>query len=290
MDKLLGRNPLLVLASLVALFGLSLPRRHARFGAPHKRGPPFLLAGWFVASCSDAVRRARGGACLVFADALRRYGSTLGGTATTATVLTTLWTWLPVDGAASGAHFHRVNVPWSMAAHEDGTVKSGDELQAIYTGAGLDEGESTVGYCRIGERSSRTWFVLHEFAGLSGVKLLDRVRFIGRCADRVGAAKAYRHVWAPEQTQHAPLGTDLRKSTVLTGRARTVVSPSTVPSCGYSMAPGSSPLRWCSRPRTRSSFSQLRVSDCPCTAPIRHRRPWSPANGPGLFPVDAAVS
>jgi thiosulfate/3-mercaptopyruvate sulfurtransferase len=52
-----------------------------------------------------------------------------------------------------------------MAAHEDGTVKSGDELQAIYTGAGLDEGESTVGYCRIGERSSRTWFVLHEFAG-----------------------------------------------------------------------------------------------------------------------------
>ncbi len=45
---------------------------------------------------------------------------------------------------AAGAHSHRVNVPWSMAANEDGTVKSDDEMQAVYTGARLDEGESTV--------------------------------------------------------------------------------------------------------------------------------------------------
>lgn len=51
-----------------------------------------------------------------------------------------------------------------MAASEDGIVKSDDELQAVYTGARLDEGESTVAYCRISERSSHTWFMLHESA------------------------------------------------------------------------------------------------------------------------------
>ena len=50
----------------------------------------------------------------------------------------------PADRCSGRAHSHRVNVRWSMAANEDGTVKSDDELWAVYTGAGLDEGESTI--------------------------------------------------------------------------------------------------------------------------------------------------
>jgi thiosulfate/3-mercaptopyruvate sulfurtransferase len=66
-----------------------------------------------------------------------------------------------------------VNVPWSKAANEDGTFKSDEELQALYGAAGLDESRPTIAYCRIGERSSHTWFVLHELLGLPGVKNYD---------------------------------------------------------------------------------------------------------------------
>ncbi|MCX6479635.1 MAG: sulfurtransferase, partial [Mycobacterium sp.] len=52
-----------------------------------------------------------------------------------------------------------VNVPWSKAANEDGTVKSDEELTALYTAAGVDPDRETIAYCRIGERSSHTWFV-----------------------------------------------------------------------------------------------------------------------------------
>jgi hypothetical protein len=68
-----------------------------------------------------------------------------------------------------------------------------------------------------------------------------------------------------------------------TGTARTVVRPSTVPSCGYSMAPGSSPPRRCSQLRASSSSSQLPVSGGPCAAPIRHRRPSSPPTVQACF-------
>ncbi len=66
-----------------------------------------------------------------------------------------------------------LNVPWSKAANEDGTFKSDDELRGLYTAAGLDEGRPTIAYCRIGERSSHTWFVLHEILGQSDVKNYD---------------------------------------------------------------------------------------------------------------------
>jgi len=64
-------------------------------------------------------------------------------------------------------------VPWSKAANEDGTFKSDDELRALYESAGLDESKPTIAYCRIGERSSHTWFVLHELLGHSDVKNYD---------------------------------------------------------------------------------------------------------------------
>jgi thiosulfate/3-mercaptopyruvate sulfurtransferase len=64
-----------------------------------------------------------------------------------------------------------VNVPWSKAANDDGTFKSDEELAALY--ADVDAGRDTIVYCRIGERSAHTWFVLHELLGHERVKNYD---------------------------------------------------------------------------------------------------------------------
>jgi thiosulfate/3-mercaptopyruvate sulfurtransferase len=64
-----------------------------------------------------------------------------------------------------------LNVPWSKAANEDGTFKSDEQLRAIY--GGIDDSKDTIAYCRIGERSSHTWFALRELLGLKNVKNYD---------------------------------------------------------------------------------------------------------------------
>src|SRR6476646_5685589 len=66
-----------------------------------------------------------------------------------------------------------INVPWSKAANEDGTFKSDEELAKLYADAGLDGTRATIAYCRIGERSSHTWVVLHELLGHGDVKNYD---------------------------------------------------------------------------------------------------------------------
>jgi thiosulfate/3-mercaptopyruvate sulfurtransferase len=66
-----------------------------------------------------------------------------------------------------------INVPWSKAANEDGTFKSDEELTALYAEAGFDTSKTTIAYCRIGERSSHTWFVLRELLGYQDVKNYD---------------------------------------------------------------------------------------------------------------------
>jgi thiosulfate/3-mercaptopyruvate sulfurtransferase len=66
-----------------------------------------------------------------------------------------------------------VNIPWSKAANEDGTFKSDDDLAKLYGEAGFDDSKATIAYCRIGERSSHTWVVLHELLGQSDVKNYD---------------------------------------------------------------------------------------------------------------------
>ena len=66
-----------------------------------------------------------------------------------------------------------LSVPWSKAANEDGTFKSDEELTEIYGEAGLDGSKDTIAYCRIGERSSHTWFVLKELLGHENVKNYD---------------------------------------------------------------------------------------------------------------------
>jgi thiosulfate/3-mercaptopyruvate sulfurtransferase len=81
---------------------------------------------------------------------------------------------LPQEQAQRSGHVPTaLSVPWSKAANEDGTFKSDDELRDIYEAAGLDGSRSTIAYCRIGERSSHTWFVLHELLGLGDVKNYD---------------------------------------------------------------------------------------------------------------------
>jgi len=81
---------------------------------------------------------------------------------------------LPQEQSQVAGHIPTaINVPWSKAAKEDGTFKSDDELRALYGEAGLDESKETIAYCRIGERSSHTWFVLRELLGHSSVKNYD---------------------------------------------------------------------------------------------------------------------
>ena len=65
------------------------------------------------------------------------------------------------------------NIPWSKAANDDGTFRDDEELTALYAGAGVDLGTDTIAYCRIGERSAHTWFVLHELLGVPNVKNYD---------------------------------------------------------------------------------------------------------------------
>ena len=82
---------------------------------------------------------------------------------------------LPQEQAQRGGHIPGArNVPWSKAAADDGTFRSDVALRALYADdAGLDFSRDTIAYCRIGERSAHTWFVLHELLGLPNVKNYD---------------------------------------------------------------------------------------------------------------------
>jgi thiosulfate/3-mercaptopyruvate sulfurtransferase len=81
---------------------------------------------------------------------------------------------LPQESAQRGGHIPTAsNIPWSKAAQDDGTFKSDDDLRALYSEAGVDFGTDTIAYCRIGERSAHTWFVLHELLDQPNVKNYD---------------------------------------------------------------------------------------------------------------------
>jgi thiosulfate/3-mercaptopyruvate sulfurtransferase len=80
----------------------------------------------------------------------------------------------PQEGALRGGHIPGAkNIPWAKAAREDGTFKSADELQALYEAQGITKGKNVVAYCRIGERSSHTWFVLTYLLGYPRVRNYD---------------------------------------------------------------------------------------------------------------------
>jgi thiosulfate/3-mercaptopyruvate sulfurtransferase len=78
------------------------------------------------------------------------------------------------EGAQRGGHIPgAASVPWAQAVREDGTFKSADELRDLYAGKGVLNGDDIIAYCRIGERSAHTWFVLHELLGHDRVKNYD---------------------------------------------------------------------------------------------------------------------
>ena len=79
------------------------------------------------------------------------------------------------EGAQVAGHIPgAASVPWASAVEEDGTFKSADELRDLYTGKGVLDGDAPViAYCRIGERSAHTWFVLHELLGQDDVRNYD---------------------------------------------------------------------------------------------------------------------
>ena len=78
------------------------------------------------------------------------------------------------EGAQRGGHIPgAASIPWAQAVREDGTFKSADELRELYGGKGVLDGEPIIAYCRIGERSAHTWFVLHELLGQERVKNYD---------------------------------------------------------------------------------------------------------------------
>jgi thiosulfate/3-mercaptopyruvate sulfurtransferase len=79
------------------------------------------------------------------------------------------------EGAQRGGHIPgAASVPWAQAVNEDGTFKSEQELRDLYTSKGVLSGDAPViSYCRIGERSAHTWFVLHELLGKDDVKNYD---------------------------------------------------------------------------------------------------------------------
>jgi thiosulfate/3-mercaptopyruvate sulfurtransferase len=81
----------------------------------------------------------------------------------------------PQEGATRGGHIPgALNIPWAQAANEsDSTFKSADELRALYEGRGLTKDQEIIAYCRIGERSSHTWFVLTYLLGYPDVKNYD---------------------------------------------------------------------------------------------------------------------
>jgi thiosulfate/3-mercaptopyruvate sulfurtransferase len=74
-----------------------------------------------------------------------------------------------VPGHIPGA----ANIPWAKAANDDGTFKTADELRELYEGAGVTDDKEVIAYCRIGERSSHTWFALRELLGYGNVKNYD---------------------------------------------------------------------------------------------------------------------
>ncbi|HEX6543126.1 MAG TPA: sulfurtransferase [Ktedonobacterales bacterium] len=80
----------------------------------------------------------------------------------------------PQEGASRGGHIPGAqNIPWATAANPDGTFKSADELRAIYGGKGITPDKEVVAYCRIGERSAHTWFVLTQLLGYPNVRNYD---------------------------------------------------------------------------------------------------------------------
>ena len=78
------------------------------------------------------------------------------------------------EGAQRAGHIPTAqSIPWAQAVRDDGTFKAADELRELYEGKGVTPGKAITAYCRIGERSAHTWFVLRELLGYADVRNYD---------------------------------------------------------------------------------------------------------------------
>jgi thiosulfate/3-mercaptopyruvate sulfurtransferase len=142
-------------------------------GRPLETGAPRIAAATYRASRPDAsVRALRGlvhdslgqaGYGLVDVRSPKEYSGELLAPEN-----------LPQEGAQRGGHIlGAANIPWGQAVREDGTFKSASDLQALYGGRGITPDKEIIAYCRIGERSSHTWFVLKYLLGYPKVRNYD---------------------------------------------------------------------------------------------------------------------
>ena len=132
-----------------------------------------------------------------------------------------------VPGHIAGA----ANIPWAKAANDDGTFKSADELRGLYEAEGITADREVIAYCRIGERSSHTWFALQELLGLRTRqelrRIVDRVRLAGRGAGGVGRVTSLGDAGGGDRQASAPCASPAGASGPSAGtpRARLTAPP-----------------------------------------------------------------
>ena len=186
-------------------------------------------------------------------------------------------------------------MPWSKAANDDGTFKSDDELKKIYTEAGVDWSKDTIAYCRIGERSSHTWFVLKELLGQQNVKNYDgswtEYGSLVGVPVALGDETGRGLMCGATEGGLSLDGVDVAKEAVIQGsvtagrRAR-----SATPTCACSTAPASSPPRSRPRPPATSGSSPARGSGRCAPSPPGRARSTARSSPPVGIVAEVAVA
>ena len=195
---------------------------------------------------------------------------------------------LPQEQAQRAGHIPTaISVPWSKAANEDGTFKSDDDLRKLYTEAGLDDSKPTIAYCRIGERSSHTWFALHELLGQPMSRNYDGSwteygSLVGvpvALGDEPGQAVTaeYRRMRGTRPGHPLPAGVDVEKETVITGVVRAGERPGAGAYVRLLDATGEFTAEVVTSPAGQFRFFAApvrgRCGPCPATATATRRSP-----------------
>ena len=145
-------------------------------GRPWERAVPTLAATTYTAKdANDSIRAYRDDVMAILPDVERKTAALVDVRSPqeyTGEVIHMIG--YPQEGAQRGGHVKGArNIPWGKAANDDGTFKSADELSTLYGNEGISPDKNVIAYCRIGERSSHTWFVLTYLLGHKNVRNYD---------------------------------------------------------------------------------------------------------------------
>jgi thiosulfate/3-mercaptopyruvate sulfurtransferase len=141
-------------------------------GRPTSSELPSYAPAQFVAQPGDEAIRARRDEVLAAIDAPTRLVDVRSPAEFAGEVISPAG--YEQEGAQRAGHIPgAASVPWALAVQEDGTFMSEQQLRELYSGKGVLDGDDIIAYCRIGERSAHTWFVLHELLGHDRVKNYD---------------------------------------------------------------------------------------------------------------------